>query len=234
MTSNVAPARPYAQHVVTDDPFVDDLAQRVALRNQLAREAQARLPWDDPVGAVQWVPLTKVGANDYNPNAVAHHEMKLLHTSIEQDGFTQPIVCIYDSVQDRYVIVDGFHRWTVARNYPEIAARTHGYVPVVVLDKPLADRIASTVRHNRARGKHSVQGMGSLVFQLLGQGESDTDICNKIGLEAEELARLKHVTGYSKLYADAEYSRPLLTTAQQQAKATYQREHPDEHVPTEF
>ena len=185
-----------------------------------------------PVGKVQWVPLENVRANDYNPNSVAQHEMKLLHTSIAEDGYTQPIVTVEDeSNPGNYVIVDGFHRYTTMRLYEDIAARSHGYLPIVVIEKPLEDRIASTVRHNRARGKHSVQGMSSLVFQMLQEGEADSTICNKLGLEAEELARLKHITGYSKLFADHEYSQVQQHPLQLQEKAKYKKANPDEDIP---
>lgn len=209
-----------------------DRIDLIAEANRLAREAASLLPWDDqPVAAVQWVPISKVVANDYNPNSVAPHELRLLHTSIAADGFTQPVVTVRDDERDRWVIVDGFHRYTVAARYPDIAERTCGYLPVVVIDKPLADRMASTVRHNRARGKHSIAGMSSLVFDMLAEGEADTTICNKLGLEPEELARLKHITGYSKIHADHTYSRPALTDRQMKAKAAWKAEHPDEHVP---
>lgn len=201
--------------------------------NDLIRQAYALLPFDVPmpVGCVQWVPIDQVQANDYNPNAVAHQEMRLLHTSISEDGYTQPVVAIWDPEVEKYVIVDGYHRYTVMRKYQDIMAATGGYLPVVVIDKPIADRIASTVRHNRARGKHSVAGMGSLVFQMLMAGQDDATICNKIGLEPEELARLKHVTGYSKLFSEMDYSRPEMTTTQLRQKAAYKREHPEEEVP---
>lgn len=198
----------------------------------MIRDAYAALPWNHPVGCVQWVPIEKVSPNDYNPNSVAPQEMRLLHTSISQDGYTQPVVTIYDAERDRYEIVDGYHRYTVMRMHADIAGTTGGYLPVVVIDKPIADRIASTVRHNRARGKHSVNGMSSLVFQMLEAGESDEAICDKIGLEAEELARLKHITGFAKLHADHVYPRAFLTDRQQRAKAAYKREHPDETVPS--
>lgn len=188
-----------------------------------------------PVGRVQWIHASQVQANDYNPNSVAHQEMKLLHTSIASDGYTQPVVAIFDPEaaggEGRNIIVDGYHRYTVMRKYSDIADMTAGYLPVVILDKSPADRIASTVRHNRARGKHSVAGMGNLVFQMLAEGESDEDICNKLGLEAEELSRLKHITGYSKLYADAEYSPVILTKTQLDEKAAWKRDHPEEKVP---
>lgn len=208
--------------------------ENVDRANYLMREAQALLPWKHPVGQVQWVHVDQVVANDYNPNTVPHHEMRLLYTSINEDGFTQPIVCVWDPERKLNVIVDGFHRWTVMKKYADIFEKSQGYVPIVVIDKDLEGRIAATVRHNRARGKHSVQGMGNLVFQLLQEGVSDAEICNKIGLEAEELARLKHVTGYSKLFSHEKYSAPSLTTGQVKAKAAYKKEHPDELVPNNF
>ena len=184
-----------------------------------------------PVGRVRWVPIERVQANDYNPNAVALHEMTLLYTSISEDGYTQPVVTIYDPEVDKYIVVDGYHRYTTMRRYADIAESTHGHLPIVVIDKPLADRIASTVRHNRARGKHSTAGMSSLVFQMLSAGESDETICRKIGVDAEELARLKHVTGYSALFRDTEYSPAVMTESQLRAKAEYKKEHPDEQIP---
>jgi hypothetical protein len=204
--------------------------------NELMQQAAALLPWTDPVGCVQWIPVDMVQANDYNPNSVASHEMRLLHVSISEDGYTQPVVAIWDPDAGpdglgRYIIVDGFHRYTTMKLYTDLAAKTHGYLPVVVLDKSPADRMASTIRHNRARGRHSVAGMGHLVFQMLMAGETDETICHKIGLEAEELARLKHTTGYSKLYANQSYSPVVITETQAKARAAYQREHPGETVP---
>lgn len=217
---------------------VDDvgLARQVEKANALSRQAYEMLPWSDPVGCVQWISSDQVQANDYNPNSVASHEMRLLHTSISEDGYTQPVVAIFDPSagadgKGRYIIVDGFHRFTIMKLYPDLAERTHFYLPVVVLDKSPADRMASTIRHNRARGRHSVAGMGNLIFQMLMEGETDETICNKIGLEAEELARLKHVTGYSKLYAHQQHSPVILTKTQAEEKAAYKMDHPDEIVP---
>lgn len=110
---------------------------------------------DQPVDYVRWVPLDKIQANDYNPNSVAVIELQLLATSIEHDGYTQPIVTIYDSDQDKYIIVDGFHRYFVMKQNEEIRNRCHGLMPVTVIQKDINDRMASTIRHNRARGKHS-------------------------------------------------------------------------------
>lgn len=184
-----------------------------------------------PIGYVQWIHIDKVRANDYNPNAVASHEMKLLHTSISEDGYTQPTVAMWDPEAQLHIIVDGYHRYTTMRRFQDIYDSTGGYLPLVVIDKPIADRIASTVRHNRARGAHSVQGMGSLVFQMLQEGESDMEICNKLGLEAEELARLKHVTGFSKLFKDHEYSKSVTIKTQAEAKAAYAKANPGEILP---
>lgn len=213
----------------------DEEREKVDKANALVQEAYALLnevhTSPMPVGGVQWIHIDNVRANDYNPNAVAQQEMKLLHTSISSDGYTQPVVAIEDEEKPgTYVIVDGYHRYTTMRKFADIYDATGGYLPVVVIDKPIADRIASTVRHNRARGKHSIQGMGSLVFQMLQAGESDEEICNKMGLEAEELAKLKHITGYSKLYRDVKYKPAVSTKAQAEARAKYSREHPDEKV----
>ncbi len=215
----------------------ENWAAMVEDANELARQASSALPFSGlhPVACVQWIHISRVQANDWNPNSVAHMEMKLLHTSISEDGYTQPVVAIWDQEagggEGRYVIVDGFHRFTTMRIYADIAATTRGYLPVVVLHKDVADRMASTIRHNRARGKHSVAGMGNLVFQMLMAGETDETICNKIGLEPTELARLKHTTGYSKLYAEVEHSPLVLTKTQVEEKAAYAKAHPDELVP---
>jgi len=161
----------------------------------------------NPVANVIWVPLEKVFANNYNPNAVATTEMRLLYLSIKKDGFTQPVVTIRDAAQDRWVIVDGFHRYSVMKRYRDLYERNRGLLPIVVLNKGLNDRMASTIRHNRARGKHSVDGMANLVISMLKNGWTDARICDELGLEKEELIRLKHVTGYARFFAEASYSR---------------------------
>lgn len=215
--------------------MTQDVAEAVEQANALVQQAydilNAVFTEKMPVARVQWIHIDKVQANDYNPNAVAHLEMKLLHTSISSDGYTQPVVAIYDPEIEKYVIVDGFHRYTTMRMYPDVYASTFGYLPVVVLEKSPADRIASTVRHNRARGKHSVAGMGKLVFSMLSEGETDESVCQKLGLEAEELARLKHITGFSKLFKDVEYSPVVMTKTQIEARADYAQQHPDEKIP---
>jgi hypothetical protein len=166
---------------------------------------------DMPVDRVRWVPIDQVEANDYNPNAVAPNEMRLLHISISHDGYTQPVVVIRDEERHKYVIVDGFHRYSIMKSHPDIYERTHGMLPVVVIDKPINDRMASTVRHNRARGKHSVTGMAEMIFAMLKGGWADPDICNEIGVTPEELLRYKHTTGYSRLFDGTEYGRAWRT-----------------------
>lgn len=209
-------------------------AERAEAYNAAVSAAAEALGFPHPVAAVRWVHVDDVQANDYNPNSVPSHEMRLLYTSISEDGYTMPVVTIFDPDLGKYVIVDGFHRYTTMRTQPDIYALTDGFLPVVVIDKPIADRVASTVRHNRARGKHSVAGMGSLVFTMLREGETDAEICNKLGLEAEELQRLKYTTGFARLFENHEFSRAVLTARQIRAKGKYAAEHPDETVPSDF
>lgn len=167
-----------------------------------------------PIDLVRWVPVEKVTPNDYNPNSVAQHEMSLLYTSILHDGYTQPVVTVYNAERDMYEIVDGFHRYYTCKTRKDIRERNLGLLPIVVLNKGMNDRMASTVRHNRARGKHSVSGMSNLVFEMLHNGWADADICNELGMEPEELLRLKHITGFSKLFSDVAYKDAWVTRHQ--------------------
>lgn len=161
----------------------------------------------NPVSRVRFVDIDKIQPNDYNPNAVAKQEMKLLHTSIKHDGYTQPTVTVYDEELDKYVIVDGFHRYYVMKSYEDIFELNGGRMPIVVIDKDINDRMASTVRHNRARGKHSMTGMGTIVMEMVKNGASDAEICNNLGLEPDELVRLKHTTGVAKLFGDKDFTQ---------------------------
>lgn len=122
------------------------------------------------------------------------------------------------------VIVDGFHRYFVMKQNAEIRERCNGRLPIVVIEKDINDRMAATIRHNRARGKHSVTGMANMVFTMLDNGMSDEDICNELGMEAEELLRIKHITGFSKLFADREYNRAWITKNQIQARRQYREQ----------
>ena len=181
-----------------------------------------------PVSGVQWVPVDQVEPNDYNPNSVAGKEMKLLHTSIKHDGYTQPNVTIWDWEKKKFIIVDGFHRYFICKNHKDIRDSTNGCVPIVVLEKGMNDRMASTVRHNRARGSHSITGMSNMVFSMLEEGWDDADICNHLGMEPEELLRLKHITGFSALFKNAEYKKSWMARSQILAKKQYRDENPDE------
>lgn len=185
----------------------------------------------NPVDNVQWVPIDKVRANDYNPNAVAKVEMNLLYTSIKHDGYTQPVVTFYDKDKDLYIIVDGFHRYCTMKNSKYLREINHDLLPVVVIDKSMNDRRASTVRHNRARGSHSVGGMTDLVFQMLKDGWSDARICNELGMEADELIRLKYVSGFAKLYEKREYNmawQPAKVGVEESDFATSEEEQQDD------
>ena len=180
-----------------------------------------------PVDLIHWVDVDKVTANDYNPNSVAKVEMKLLYTSIKHDGYTQPVVTVYDEENDRYVIIDGFHRYLTCKTNKDIRERNKGKLPIVVLEKDINDRMASTVRHNRARGKHSVKGMSSMVFSMLENGWKDNEICNELGREADELLRLKHITGFSKLFEDVDYQQAWISQRQLRLKKQYKDEQRD-------
>ena len=159
-----------------------------------------------------------VEPNDYNPNSVAVKEMSLLYTSISHDGYTQPVVTIWDPKREKYIIVDGFHRYYTAKKHNDIADRNNGCLPIVVIDKDINERMAATVRHNRARGKHSIDGMSSMVFSMRKNGMSDADICNELGMEPEELLKLKHITGFSKLFEGREYGKAWESQKQMQTR----------------
>lgn len=149
----------------------------------------------------------------------------MLYVSVKKDGYTQPVVTIYDESKDRYVIVDGFHRYSIMRRYKDIYASCEGKLPCVVLKgKTMNDRMASTIRHNRARGKHSVNGMSNIVMEMLMNGATDLQICNELGMEAEELIRLKYITGYAKLYENNDYSKASYSEKQAQEKTKWEEE----------
>ncbi|MDR2765756.1 MAG: ParB/RepB/Spo0J family partition protein [Tannerella sp.] len=165
-----------------------------------------KVTYKSPVYNVQAVPIEKIQANSYNPNAVAPPEMKLLYQSIKEDGYTMPIVCYYLFEIDRYEIVDGFHRYTVMKQHRDIYERENGMMPVVVIEKDISNRMASTIRHNRARGSHSIELMSSVVSELVQAGMSDAWILKNIGMDADELLRLKQITGLAALFKDREFS----------------------------
>lgn len=159
-----------------------------------------------PVYNVLRVHIDKVQANDYNPNKVAPPEMQLLETSIWEDGYTQPVVTYYDKENDKYIVVDGFHRYTILKTSKRVYDREDGHLPVVVIDKEIGDRMASTIRHNRARGSHNIDLMSNIVSELVEMGKGDAWICKHIGMSADELLRLKQITGLASLFQNKEFS----------------------------
>jgi len=177
-----------------------------------------------PVNNVQWVPLEKVTANDYNPNIVATNELRLLYVSIKADGYTQPVVTVFDKEQNEFVIIDGFHRYLVMKENKDIYDDCSGLLPIVVLEKTMNERMASTVRHNRARGKHQVTGMSNIVFSMLDNGMNDAEICTEMGMEPDELLRLKYVTGFAKLFENTEYRQSWETRRMIRLRRDYDRD----------
>ena len=159
-----------------------------------------------PVYHVIPVPIEKIRANAYNPNAVAPPEMKLLELSIWEDGYTMPIVCYRLPEEDAYEIVDGYHRYTVMKTSQRIYKREKGMLPVSVIDKPIGDRMASTIRHNRARGTHSIELMTNIVAELTTAGMGDAWIMKSLGMDIDELLRLKQLSGLIELFKNGEFS----------------------------
>ena len=159
-----------------------------------------------PVYNVLPIPLEKIQANSYNPNSVAPPEMKLLYQSIKEDGYTMPVVCYYLPDIDKYEIVDGFHRYTIMKKHKDIFEREHGCLPVVVIDKDENNRMASTIRHNRARGSHTIELMTNIVSELVKSGMGDDWILKQIGMDADELLRLKQLSGLAELFKNNEFS----------------------------
>ena len=161
--------------------------------------------YKSPAYNVQPVPVELIDANSYNPNHMAPPEDKLLYQSIKCDGYTMAIVC-YKKPDGRYEIVDGYHRYTTMIKHKDIYEREGGKLPVAVIDKPLDDRIASTIRHNRARGTHDVNLMVNIVHELKDSGMSDAWIMKNIGMDADELLRLKQISGLASLFKDKGFS----------------------------
>jgi ParB-like chromosome segregation protein Spo0J len=155
-----------------------------------------------PVLKVKMIPMDKIVANDYNPNKVAPPEMKLLKKSIEEDGYTMPIVVYQDKENDCYIIVDGFHRYRCAKEYFGLSE-----IPATIIDKDLSNRMASTIRHNRARGTHQIKSMSDIVLSLIHQGWDDLKIAQHLGMDAEEVLRLKQITGLKEAFSHHEFSK---------------------------
>lgn len=183
--------------------------EKVKALNRARSELHKISPFQaEPVDCVLWVPADQVEANDYNPNTVAPPEMRLLELSIGEDGYTQPIVAW--GKNDYYEVVDGFHRNRVGKECKEIRNRIHGYLPITLINherEDKGDRIAATIRHNRARGKHQVAAMSDIVLELSRRNWSDAKIGRELGMEPDEVLRLKQITGLAELFSDAEFSK---------------------------
>lgn len=186
-----------------------DGADKVEALNRARQALHAVSPFRaHPVDLVLWVPASTVEANDYNPNTVAAPEMELLELSIASDGYTQPIVTWSEA--DRRETVDGFHRGLVGKTCEAVRLRTSGYLPVTTVNSARTDRgdrVASTIRHNRARGKHAISAMSEIVRDLARRNWSDQKIAKELGMEPDEVLRLKQISGLAELFADREFSR---------------------------
>lgn len=182
---------------------LDEKVEALNMTKEMLTEVS---PFEEPVDLVRWIPSEQVQANEYNPNKVASPEMKLLHTSIKLDGYTQPIVA-YKLDDDRYEVVDGFHRSRVGKEYKDINQRVNGYLPVVVIDKPIDERMGSTIRHNRARGTHQIRSMSDIVIDLSKEGWDDQEICKKLGMELDEVIRLKQISGLKEAFQNHTFSK---------------------------
>ena len=162
---------------------------------------------NSPVYHIFPVPIEKIEPNDYNPNSVAPPEFRLLYDSIKADGYTMPVVCYYDQDRDRYIIVDGFHRYRIMLDHPDIYRREGGMIPVSIINKPLDHRMASTIRHNRARGTHDVDLMSNIISELHELGRSDAWISKHLGMDKDEILRLKQITGLAALFREADFGK---------------------------
>ncbi len=158
-----------------------------------------------PAYGVRAVPIEKIVANSYNPNIMAPPEMRLLELSIWEDGYTMPCVCYYLEEDDLYEIVDGYHRYLVMKQSQRIYDREKGMLPVTVIEKDISNRMASTIRHNRARGMHNLELMTEIVTELVKSGMSDKWIMRNIGMDKNELLRFKQISGFAELFRDKEF-----------------------------
>jgi ParB-like chromosome segregation protein Spo0J len=185
-----------------------DIDSRVSAINELRESLHEYSPFNtEPVDFVKWVKNDLVHSNDYNPNSVAPPEMELLRLSISADGYTQPIVSMPND--DMHEVIDGFHRHRVGKECADIQSRVHGYLPLVQIrhsQEDKGDRMASTIRHNRARGKHKVDAMADIVVELKRRFWSDDKIGKELGMEADEVLRLAQMTGLASAFADRDFS----------------------------
>lgn len=188
-----------------------DIDKKVSVMNEIKIKMHSISPFkSEPVDCVLWVKNETVHANDYNPNSVAPPEMELLRLSISSDGYTQPIVSMLEDDNKTREVIDGFHRNRVGKECEEIQSRVHGYLPVVTINEDrtkINDRVASTIRHNRARGKHKIDAMSDIVIDLKKRNWSDSKIAKNLGMDADEVLRLCQIGGLAELFSDKEFSK---------------------------
>ncbi len=185
------------------------LTEKVECINKIRLDLKNYSPFKtEPVDCVQWQRIDKVQGNDYNPNSVAPPEMKLLELSIKEDGYTQPVVAFRKN--EGFEVVDGFHRSRVAKESSYIRKRIHGFIPLVVINEDRedrSDRMASTIRHNRARGKHNVDSMSDMVVELKRRNRSDKWIAEHLGMDEDEVLRLCQVSGLAEMFCNTQFSK---------------------------
>lgn len=183
------------------------LDDKITTINQVRQKIHNVSPFkNEPCDCVVWVKQESVLANEYNPNHVAAPEMKLLYESVKDDGFTMPIVT-YDMQDGNREIVDGFHRNRIGREHKDLKERIYGYLPVSTINKSKDERIGSTIRHNRARGTHGIRPMSDIVIDLSLMGWTDEKICKKLGMDLDEVIRLKQITGLKEAFSNHEFSK---------------------------
>ena len=194
--------RDYLQHLAPDD--------KIDAINQFRQALHAESPFkDQPIDCVLWVKEEQISPNGYNPNNMAPQEKRLLTKSLEADGFTQPIVVI-EKKESHYEIVDGFHRHLLAQSKTTLKKRFHGYLPITQLkkcDDSLPSRMAATVRHNRARGRHQISAMSDIVRELSQLGWSDEKMGQELGMDADEILRLKQINGLCEMFGNRQFSQ---------------------------
>lgn len=181
--------------------------EKIEILNYIREELHKESPFrEEPCDCVLWIKQENIQANEYNPNHVAAPEMKLLYQSIKSDGYTMPIVT-YDLKDGKREIVDGFHRNRIGREHKDIKRRVRGYLPVSTIDKPADERMGSTIRHNRARGTHGIRPMSDIILDLSKQGWDDVKICENLGMDLDEVIRLKQITGLKEAFSNHEFSK---------------------------
>lgn len=203
--------------IIAQIEFLESDDEKIDAINQIKKALHNISPFsNEPVDCVLWIKNDSVIANDYNPNVVAPPEMQLLAVSIDEDGYTQPIVAFTENGNNEYTVIDGFHRHRVGKEIPGITERVKGYLPITVIRQDRegrGDRIASTIRHNRARGKHTISGMTDIIVELKRRNWSDKKIGKELGMEPDEVLRLSQISGLAEMFKDREFSEAWEATS---------------------